>query len=149
LRTNQPLTCKATFEIYPDFELNPTRNWKSKRSRQRSPTPTSTRRSRICARAAATFEVVTDRPAADDDYVNVITGARTRPRPPANPLKPRTREIHLGGKHTVAAFTENLRGAKVGEVKEFPVTYAAEYPQKTLAGKTFSYRVEVQSIKRK
>jgi trigger factor len=42
-----------------------------------------------------------------------------------------------------------LRGAKVGEVREFPVTYAADYPQKTLAGKTFSYRVEIQSIKRK
>ena len=46
-------------------------------------------------------------------------------------------------------FTENLRGAKTGEVKEFPVTYPAEYPQKTLAGKTFSYHVEIQSIKRK
>jgi len=55
----------------------------------------------------------------------------------------------LGGKHTVEAFTENLRGANVGEVKEFPVTYPAEYPQKTLAGRTFSYRVEIQSIKRK
>jgi trigger factor len=49
----------------------------------------------------------------------------------------------------VPAFTENLRGAKVGEVREFPVTYAADYPEKTLAGKTFSYRVEIQSIKRK
>jgi trigger factor len=49
----------------------------------------------------------------------------------------------------VEAFTENLRGAKVGEVKEFPVTYPADYPQKTLAGKTLSYRVEIQSIKKK
>jgi trigger factor len=37
----------------------------------------------------------------------------------------------------------------VGDVKEFPVTYPAEYPQKTLAGKTFSYHVEIQSIKSK
>jgi len=58
------------------------------------------------------------------------------------------REV-LAGKHTVPAFTENLRGVKVGEVKEFPVTYAEDYPQKTLAGKTFSYKVEVQSIKKK
>jgi trigger factor len=49
----------------------------------------------------------------------------------------------------VPAFTENLRGAKVGEAREFPVTYAADYPKKALAGKTLSYRVEIQSIKRK
>src|SRR5208283_1134345 len=55
----------------------------------------------------------------------------------------------LGGEHTVKAFTENLLGAKAGEIREFLVPYAADYPQKTLAGKTFSYRVEVQSIKKK
>jgi trigger factor len=49
----------------------------------------------------------------------------------------------------VEAFTENLRGAKAGEVREFPVTYAADYPQKALAGKTLRYRVEIQSIKKK
>src|ERR1039458_4846342 len=44
---------------------------------------------------------------------------------------------------------KRLRGVNVGDVKEFPVTYPAEYPQKSLAGKTFSYHVEIQSIKRK
>ena len=98
---------------------------------------------------AATTEVVTDRPAADDDYVNVNYRGQDTSSPTSQPTEAKDAVIHLGAKHTVEAFTENLRGAKVGEVKEFPVTYPAEYPQKALAGKTFSYHVEVQSIKRK
>ena len=78
-----------------------------------------------------------------------ITPARIPPLLAANRWKPATRSSTLGGKHTVEAFTENLRGANVGDVKEFPVTYPAEYPQKSLAGKTFSYHVEIQSIKKK
>jgi trigger factor len=99
--------------------------------------------------SAATFEVVTDRPAADDDHVNVNYRGQDTSLPTSQPTEAKDAVVHLGGKHTVEAFTENLRGAKVGEVREFPVTYAADYPQKTLAGKTFSYRVEIQSIKRK
>jgi trigger factor len=57
--------------------------------------------------------------------------------------------VHLGGKHTVEGFTENLRGAKAGDTRVFSVTYPQDYPQKTLAGKTLSYQVAVQSIKRK
>ena len=99
--------------------------------------------------SAATTEVVADRPAADDDYVTVHYQGQDTSSPASEPMEAKDAVIHLGGKHTVEAFTENLRGAKVGEVKEFPVTYAEDYPQKALAGKTFSYQVEVQSIKRK
>jgi trigger factor len=49
----------------------------------------------------------------------------------------------------VPAFTENLRGVKSGDVREFEVTYPGDYAQKSLAGKTLGYRVEVQSIKKK
>jgi trigger factor len=57
--------------------------------------------------------------------------------------------VDLGGKGTVAAFAENLKGAKAGEVREFQFRYPDDYPQKSLAGKTYSYRVEVLSIKKK
>src|ERR1019366_4645472 len=94
-------------------------------------------------------EVVTDRPAADDDYVSVHYTGHDTSTPTSQPMEAKDAVIHLGAKHTVEAFTENLRGVNVGDVKEFPVTYPAEYPQKSLAGKTFSYHVEIQSIKRK
>ena len=146
---DQPLTCKATFEIYPDFELQP---YKELEVEEEQAAVTDADVDKAVAELrenAATFEVVTDRPAADDDHVTVNYRGQDTSLPASQPTEAKDAVVHLGGKHTVPAFTENLRGAKAGEVKEFPVTYAADYPQKTLAGKTFSYRVEIQSIKKK
>ena len=146
---DQPLTCKATFEVYPEYELKP---YKELEVEEEPAAVTDTDVDKAVEdlrESAATFEVVTDRPAADDDYVNVNYRGQDTSSPTSQPTEAKDAVVHLGGKHTVEAFTENLRGAKVGEVKEFPVTYAADYPQKTLAGKTFSYHVEIQSIKRK
>ena len=57
--------------------------------------------------------------------------------------------VHLAGEDTVAEFTENLRGAKPGDVREFQVAYPEDYSAKSLAGKTLDYRVEIQGIKKK
>lgn len=146
---DQPLSCKATFEIYPDFEL------KSYKELEVEEAPAVVADADVdkavdeLREGAATFEVVTDRAAEDDDHVTVSYRGHDVAEPESAPAEAKEAEIHLAGKHTVPAFTENLRGVKVGEVKEFPVTYAEDYPQKTLAGKTFSYKVEVQSIKKK
>ena len=145
----QPLTCKATFEIYPDFEL---KAYQELEVEEEPATVTDADVDKAVdelRESAATFEVVTDRPAADGDYVNVNYRGQDESAPASQPTEAKDAVVHLGGKHTVAAFTENLRGAKVGDVKEFPVSYPAEYPQRTLAGKTFGYRVEIQSIKTK
>jgi len=69
--------------------------------------------------------------------------------PESTPIEARDAVVHLGAKGTVAAFTENLRGAKAGEKREFDVSYPEDYPQKSLAGKALRYQVEVQSIKKK
>ena len=146
---DQPLTCKATFEVYPEIELKP---YKELEVEEEQAAVTDADVDKAVANLqenAATFEVVTDRAAADDDYVNVHYRGQDTSSPASPPTEAKDAVIHVGAKHTVEAFTENLRGAKVGEVKEFPVTYSAEYPQQALAGKTFSYHVEVQSIKRK
>ena len=145
---DQPLTCKATFEIFPEFELHPYKELEV----EEEPAPvTDADVDKAVANlqeSAATFEVVADRPAADDDHVTANYRGQDLVAA-SQPTEAKEAVFHLGSKHTVPEFTENLRGAKTGEVKEFPVTYPAEYPQKTLAGKTFSYRVEIQSIKRK
>jgi trigger factor len=145
----QPLTCKATFEIYPHFELQ---SYKELEVEEEPAAVTGAEVEQAVEdlrEGAATFEVVTDRPATDGDQLTVSYRGLDTSAPDSPPVEAKEALVHLGGKHTVEAFTENLRGAQAGEVKEFPVTYAADYPQKTLAGKTFSYRVEVQSIKQK
>ncbi len=146
---NQPLTCKATFEIYPAFELQP---YKELEVEEETAEVTDADVDKAVAdlrEGVATFEVVADRPAADEDYLTVNYRGQDTSSPSSQPMEAKDAVVHLGGKRTVEGFTENLRGAREGEVREFPVTYAADYPQKALAGKTFSYRVEIQSIKRK
>lgn len=146
---DQPLTCKATFEVYPEFEL---KEYKALEVEEEPATVTEADLNQALAELqqhAATFEAVPDRPASDDDYVAVSYRGRDLKDPESRPLEAREAIIHVGGKGTVAAFTENLRGSKPGEVREFEVAYPDDYPQKSLTGKTYGYRVEVQSIKRK
>jgi trigger factor len=57
--------------------------------------------------------------------------------------------IEIGGKNTVAEFSENLRGALAGDERTFEVSYPEDAPDKRLAGKTFVYSVKVQGIKQK
>ena len=146
---DQPLSCKAIFEVFPDFDLKPYKELEIEEDQHAVADADVDKAVDDLREGAATFDVVTDRPAQDDDHVTVATKGMIRLAPDSAPAEAKEAEIHLAGKHTVPAFTENLRGMKVGEVKEFPVTYAEDYPQKTLAGKTFSYKVEVQSIKKK
>ncbi len=57
--------------------------------------------------------------------------------------------LEIGGKNTVQAFTEALRGAKVGQELTFEASYPAEFGDARLAGKTVSYDVTVKAMKRK
>jgi trigger factor len=93
--------------------------------------------------------VAENRPAEEHDYVVVNYRGADLKDPGAPPLEARDAMVHLGAKGTVPAFTENLKGARPGEVRDFQVEYGADYPQKSLGGRTLSYRVEVLSIKRK
>ena len=57
--------------------------------------------------------------------------------------------IEIGGKNTLAAFNDALRGAKVGQELKFEVEYPAEFGEKKLAGQTVGYDVTVKAIKKK
>ena len=146
---DKPLTVKATFEVYPSFEL---KEYKGLEAGEDAATVADAdidqTLDKLRERAAA-FEAVPDRPAQDDDYLDVSYQGRDVKDPESRPVEAREAMVHLGGKGTVAGFTENLRGTAPGEVREFNVTYPDDYPQKGMAGKTYHYRVEVRSIKKK
>jgi trigger factor len=57
--------------------------------------------------------------------------------------------IEIGGKNTLQAFNEALRGAKVGQELSFEASYPTEFGDARLAGKTVSYDVTVKAIKKK
>jgi trigger factor len=57
--------------------------------------------------------------------------------------------IEVGGKNTLAAFNDALRGAKAAQELKFEVDYPSDFGDNRLAGKTVSYDVTVKGIKRK
>ena len=146
---DNPLTCKVTFETYPEIELQP---YKGLEVEEETPQLTESDIDQALDELrdhAATFEVVSDRPAADGDYVTISYKGYDVKAPAGPPLEARDVSLQLGGAETVAAFGENLRGSRPGEIREFDVTYPEDYGRRSLAGKPFRYRVEVQSIKQK
>lgn len=146
---DQPLTCKATFEVVPEFNLG---EYKGLEVEEELPTVTDADLEQALERLrerAATFELTDGRPAEDGDYLSVNYRGINLNNSEAPPVEANDVVVHLGQKGTVAGFSENLRGATAGEVREFEVTYPEDYPQKGLAGKAYRYRVEVLSIKKK
>ena len=146
---DKPLTCKATFEVFPEIEL---KQYKELEVEEEAPQVTEADLEQAIEEIreqAATFEVVSERPAADDDYLALNYKGYDVQAPASRPLEARDVTVQLGGQGTVAAFSENLRGSRPGDTREFEVNYPEDYRQKSLAGKTFRYRVEVLSIKHK
>lgn len=145
----QPLTCKATFEVVPPFELGEYKGLEVEEESREVSEEDIDKAIEELRQRAATYEDVQDRAAADDDYVMVAYRGQDVKDEASKPVESKDAVVHLGAEGTVAAFTENLRGAKPGERREFEVSYPHDYAQKPLAGRTLRYEVDVQSIKRK
>jgi trigger factor len=110
----------------------------------------------------ATVEPVEeDRPLAEGDWAEInfigniqdlaqtVTEEGVENKTEQPPLTGEDVLIEIGGRNTLAAFTDSLRGAKVGQELTFEATYPAEFGDARLAGKTVSYDVTVKAIKRK
>jgi trigger factor len=77
------------------------------------------------------------------DYESFLDGTPVQNGAAMNQL------IEMGATQNVEGFTEGLLGVKDGEVKEIPVRFPEEHPQKTLAGKTVTFKVTVTALKEK
>ena len=55
----------------------------------------------------------------------------------------------VGAPETNETFSENLRGARLGETRSFTVTYPADYHRKRYAGKKVAYTANLKEIKEK
>ena len=67
----------------------------------------------------------------------------------AQPISGENTLVEIGGKDTVEAFSNSLRGVKPGQELKVEVIYPADYSETKLAGKTVAYDVEVKAIKKR
>ncbi len=145
----QPLTVKATFEVLPDFELKAYQGLEVDEGSAEVTDADVEKALEEVRERAATFDVVSDRPAEDGDLLVVNYQGRDLADASANPIDAHDATIRLAEEGTVPAFTENLRGAKSGDHREFDVPYPEDYAHKSLAGRTLRYTVDLLSIKKK
>ena len=142
-----PVKFRASFEVLPEFALG---NYKSLEIEMPDLQITDASVAETLAemqQRAATFTPVEGRAVQNDDFVQVKLHGT--PEGGGDPLQADSVLCHVGAEETMEPFNENLRGANVGDHKNFDVEYPADYPDAKLTGKKFHYSVDVLGIKTK
>lgn len=158
----QAIRFTASFDVMPQFELGDYKSIKvEKPDIQVADQDVDAEIKALQERQASFDPVNEDRPLEDGDFAQVSFTATPRvpeeeqaavgkqQAKPPEPVKMDDIMVEIGSPTTVAQFSENLRGLKAGEEKEFEVSYASDFHDRRLAGKSFSYDVKVNAIKRK
>ncbi len=146
-KEGEPVKFRASFDVLPEFTLA---NYKSLEIEMPEMNLTDEDVTKALAemqQRAAAFTPVEGRVVENDDFVQVKLNGT--PEGGGEPLQAESVLCHVGAEETMEPFNENLRGANVGDHKDFDVNYPADYPDAKLAGKLFHYSVDVLGIKTK
>jgi trigger factor len=162
LHDGEPLKFKAAFEVAPEFGVEGYDSVKIARPDVAlTDDEYQAELSRVLDSHATVEPVEEDRRLTDGDWAEIqfkgevkdlaqtVTEDGVENATKAEPITGEDVLVEVGGKNTLPAFTEALRGAKPGQEMSFEVTYPAEFGEQRLAGQTVSYDVTVKSIKRK
>jgi trigger factor len=159
LAEGAPLKFKATFEVLPEINIDGYDSVTVQR-------PDSSlvegefdsELANVLDHHATVEPVEEDRAITDGDWAEIgFTGqvqdlaqvVGEEPKTEGQPITGEDVLIEIGGKNTLQAFNDALRGAKVGQELSFEASYPAEFGDARLAGQTVSYDVTVKAIKKK
>jgi trigger factor len=143
----QPVKFRASFDVLPEFTLANYKNLEIEMPEMKLTDEDVTKALAEMQQRAAAFTPVEGRAVQNDDFVQVKLHGT--PEGGGEPLQAESVLCHVGAEETMEPFNENLRGASVGDHKDFDVNYPADYPDAKLAGKLFHYSVDVLGIKTK
>jgi trigger factor len=150
----EPLRFKASFEVLPEIQVE---GYKDLRADKPEIDVTDEEVEQALSNLReqqAAYTDVEGRALAQGDFAQASMDGRPKDgndvkEASANPVHMDDVLIEIGGKNTVAEFTQNLTGATAGEERTFDVSYPEDISDKRLAGKTFIYTVKVNGIKQK
>lgn len=144
----QPLHVKAAFEYVPEFSVEGYTEVTVEKPAATVTDEEFEREIEQLRESRSTIEPVEEERALVDgdwaqiNYSGVLEGEEA-------PLAGEDALVEVGGKETVEAFTNALRGAKVGQQLKIEVGYPDDYVEAKLAGKTVAYEVEIKAIKKR
>jgi trigger factor len=150
----EPITFKASFEVLPEIQVE---GYKELRADHPEIVVTDEEVEQALnnlREQQATYTTVEGRALAEGDFAQAAMDGKPKDgkdvaEAKANPVHMDDVLIEIGGKTTVAEFTQHLTGASAGDERVFDVAYPEDAPDKRLAGKTFVYTVKVLGIKQK
>jgi len=146
----QPLHVKAVFEFIPEFSIEGYKTVTVEKTSVEVTEEEYQHELEQLRESRAVIEPVEeDRALKAGDWAQITYKGLIDGEPEAAPVAGEDTLVEIGGKDTVAAFTEALRGAKPGQELKAEVIYPADYAEPKLAGKTVSYSVEVKAIKKR
>ena len=146
-KEGEPVKFRASFDVLPEFALANYKNLEIEMPEMNLTDEDVTKALAEMQQRAAAFTPVEGRVVENDDFVQVKLHGT--PEGGGDPLNAESVLCHVGAEETMEPFNENLRGANVGDHKDFDVNYPADYPDAKLAGKLFHYSVDVLGIKTK
>ena len=149
LHDNEPLKFTAEFEIFPEFKVASYDDIKADTIDTNVSEEDVEQALKNLRLQHATYDAVEEeRPIADGDFAVVsFRGTPKDGEADAKPVEVDEVMVEIGEDNTIPEFSENLRGAKAAEHRTFDVTYAEDFTDKRLAGKTMTYEVDIKSIK--
>lgn len=162
LSDGQPLKFKAAFEVAPEINIA---GYDSVHVSRPDVALTSeefdAELNRVLDSHATVEPVEEDRVLVDGDWAEIqfrgevkdlaqtVTEGGVQNASTQAPITGEDVLIEIGGKNTLAAFNDALRGAKPGQELKFEVDYPADFGERRLAGQSVSYDVTVKAIKHK
>jgi trigger factor len=150
LEEGKALEGGAVFEVVPEFSLEGYQDVTVPKPTVEATEEEFQQELKQLRESRATVEPVEeDRPLVDGDWAQISYNGVVQDADGAPPLAGQDSLVEIGGPETLPAFTEALRGAKVGQELGVEVVYPAEYTEANLAGKTVAYTLEVQAIKKR
>jgi trigger factor len=141
----QPIRFKAVFEVAPQFELGEYRGLPVK---YEEPTVTDeevAKRLDAMRESKAEYVNLDPRPIENGDFVLVHLKSLSGLGEPLD----QDVQIQVGAEDTLPEFTDNLLGSNPEDIKEFDVTYPADYAQENLAGKTLRFQLTPKVLRKK
>src|SRR5215467_15786675 len=124
----QPLKFRAVFEVLPEFELANYRNLELEMPAMEITEEEVGKALEEMRERAAAFAPVERRAIENGDYAQLKL--QGMPDGGGEPLQADSVLCHIGAEETMEPFTENLKGANVGDDKDFDVSYPEDYPDK-------------------
>jgi trigger factor len=141
---------KAVFEFIPEFSIEGYQSVTVEKPSVEITEEEFQREIEQLRESHATIEPVEeDRALVDGDWAEITYSGLIADEADAPPVAGEDTLVEIGGKNTVAAFSEVLRGAKVDQELKAEVIYPADYAEPKLAGKTVAYEVTVKAIKKR